>query len=268
MSIEIAEKFELEWGEKKPSFDDLMALDGEMYRQVARRKTFKFTLKGKDYFAKIHKGVGWSEIAKNLLQGRLPILGAVNEYEAINALKELGIKTMTLAAYGQRGVNPAELESFVITESLEPALSLEDLSVGWATNRPDLKLKRALIKRVAAITRQLHDNGINHRDLYICHFLLKESDFESIQEVEKLPLYLIDLHRMQMRKEIPERWRVKDLAALYFSSMDIGFTQRDFYRFIEVYSGKSLSEEFEFNGNRWAKVLAKGKKLNSKPIKD
>ena len=230
MPIEIAEEFKLAWGEKPPLFDDLMALEGEMYRQVARRKTFKFTLKNKDYFAKIHKGVGWGEIVKNLLQGRLPILGAVNEYEAINALTKLGIKTMTLAAYGQRGVNLAELESFVITESLEPALSLEDLSIDWARNKPDLKLKRALIKRVATITRQLHDNGINHRDLYICHFLLKESDFESIQQAEKLPLYLIDLHRVQMRKEIPERWRVKDLAALYFSSMGIGFTQRDFYR--------------------------------------
>jgi len=268
MPIEMSEEFKLAWGEEEPSFDDLMALDGEMYRQVARRKTFKFTLKNKDYFAKIHKGVGWAEIVKNLLQGRLPILGAVNEYEAINALKGLDIKTMTLAAYGQRGVNLAELESFVITESLEPALSLEDLSMDWAANKPDLKLKRALIKRVAEIARQLHDNGINHRDLYICHFLLKESDFESIQQAEKLPLYLIDLHRVQMRKEVPERWRVKDLAALYFSSMGIGFTQRDFYCFIKAYSNRRLSVELKLNENRWGSVFAKGQKLNSKPVKD
>jgi len=268
MSIKVTKKFKSAWGEEAPSFDDLMTLDGEMYRQVARRKTFKFKLKNKDYFAKIHKGVGWGEVVKNLLQGRLPILGAVNEYEAINALTELGIKTMTLAAYGQRGVNLAELESFVITESLEPAFSLEDLSMDWACKKPDLKLKRALIKIVATITRQLHDNGINHRDLYICHFLLKEADFKFIQQPEELPLYLIDLHRAQMRKEIPERWRVKDLAALYFSSMNIGFTQRDFYRFIRVYSDKGLSEELELNGNRWANVYAKGQKLNSKPIKD
>ncbi|ORU90286.1 MAG: lipopolysaccharide kinase [Cycloclasticus sp. symbiont of Poecilosclerida sp. M] len=268
MPIKVTEQFKLAWGKETPSFDDLMALDGEMYRQVARRRTFKFTLKNKDYFAKIHKGVGWGEIAKNLLQGRLPVLGAVNEFDAIKALTALGIKTMTLVAYGQRGDNLAELESFVITESLEPALSLEDLSMDWASNKPNLRLKRALIKCVATITRQLHDNGINHRDLYICHFLLKESDLESVQQVEELPLYLIDLHRVQMRKEVPERWRVKDLAALYFSSMGIGFTKRDFYRFIQVYSDKSLSAELKSNESRWAKVFAKGQKLNLKPIKD
>lgn len=267
MPFEIAENFKENWGEK-PSFDELMALDGDMYRQVARRKTFKFTLNNKDYFAKIHQGVGWGEIVKNLSQGRLPILGAVNEYEAINALTKLGVKTMTLAAFGQRGLNVAELESFVITESLEPAISLEDLSMDWAKSKPDLKLKRALIKHVATITRQLHENGINHRDLYICHFLVKESDLNSIQAVNELPLYLIDLHRVQMRKSVPERWLIKDLAALYFSSMQIGFTRRDFYRFIQVYSGKSLSTEFKLHARRWASVCAKGERLNSKPIKD
>jgi len=266
MPFEVAEKFKENWG-GSPSFDELMVLDGDMYRQVARRKTFKFTLNNKDYFAKIHKGVGWGEIIKNLLQGRLPILGAVNEYEALNALTALGIKTMTVAAYGQRGVNLAELESFVVTESLEPAISLEDLSMDWLKNKPSLKLKRALIKHVATITRQLHDNGINHRDLYICHFLLKELDLKFVSNTDELPLYLIDLHRVQIRKEVPERWRVKDLAALYFSSMHIGFTRRDFYRFIKAYSGESLRVELNSYAVRWDAVFVKGKKLNSKPIK-
>ncbi len=267
MPFELTGKFIEDWVDT-PSFNKIMALEGDMYRQVARRKTFKFTLKGNDYFAKIHNGVGWSEVIKNLLQGRLPILGAVNEYEAINELIALGIKTMTLAAYGQRGLNPVELESFVITESLEPAVSLEDLSLEWTTKKPDLKFKRALIRRVAEITRQLHDNGINHRDLYICHFLLKESDLESLQSAGELPLYLIDLHRVQIRKKVPERWRVKDLAALCFSSMNIGFTRRDFYRFIEVYSGKKLSVELRDNAKRWGVVFEKAQKLNAKPIRD
>jgi len=245
-----------------------MALEGEMYRQVARRKTFKFSVNNHDYFAKIHKGVGWGEIVKNLFQLRLPVLGAVNEYTAIKTLTRLGIKTMTLAAFGQRGVNIAELESFVITESLEPAISLEDLTIDWVEKKPGLKLKRALIKQVASITRQLHDNGINHRDLYICHFLLKESDLKLTQNFDALSLYLIDLHRVQIRDKVPERWCIKDLAALYFSSMHIGFTQRDFYRFIKVYSGESLSKELKHHKSRWLSVFTKGQKLNSKLKKD
>lgn len=266
MLFEVADSFKKNWG-GEPGFDDLMQLDGEMYRQVARRKTFKFSLQGKDYFAKIHNGVGWIEIIKNLLQARLPVLGASNEYQAIKALTRLDIKTMALAAFGQRGNNPAERASFVITESLEPAISLEDLCVNWANETPSLALKRGLIEQVASISRQLHQHGINHRDLYICHFLLKENDLKTSADVSELPLYLIDLHRVQLRSKTPQRWRVKDLAALYFSSMDIGFSQRDFYRFIRIYSGTDLRTALSRDKRLWQKVATKAMALKAKPLK-
>lgn len=266
MQFDVTKIFKKDWG-NIPSFDQLMELDGKMYRQVARRKTFKFCLNGNDYFAKIHKGVGWGEIFKNLLQGRQPVLGAVNEYDAVNALNKLGVKTMTLAAFGQRGLNPAELESFVITESLEPAISLEDFCVDWNVNSPPVKLKRALIKRVAEVTRELHENGINHRDLYICHFLLKESDLALMSDPNELSLYLIDLHRVQIRTNTPKRWLVKDLAALFFSSMDIGLTSRDLYRFVKIYARSGLRAEFCENREFWEEVERKGLYLKSKPVK-
>ena len=46
---------------------------------------------------------------------------------------------------------------------------------------------------------------------------------------------LIDLHRAQIREHTPRRWRVKDLAGLYFSAMDCGLTRRDLLRFIRHY---------------------------------
>ena len=267
MPFEVSDKFKKAWG-GSPSFDELMVLEGDMYRQVARRKTFKFNVNGNEYFAKIHRGVGWGEIVKNLITARKPVLGASNEYEAINALTKRGVKTMTLAAYGQRGMNIAELESFVITESLEPALSLEDLTADWARQKPSLSLKRALIKRVAIITRQMHQHGLNHRDLYICHFLLKDADLHDMTDPNDLPLYLIDLHRVQIRSKTPERWLLKDIAALYFSSMDIGLTKRDFYRFIKEYFECSLRDAFERKGNFLSQVSNKALHLKGKPIKD
>ena len=267
MSFELTNKFKEDWA-GIPSFDELMALEGDMYRQVARRKTFKFSINGHEYFAKLHKGVGWAEIIKNLLSVRKPVLGAVNEYNAIKALTQLGIKTMTLAAYGQRGSNPAELESFVITESLEPAISLEDLSLTWGEHPPEIALKRALIKRVASITSQLHRHGINHRDLYICHFLLKPDELKVLSNVNDVQLYLIDLHRVQIRAQVPRRWQLKDLAALYFSSMDMGLSQRDLLRFIRDYSGCDLRTELAANQRFWLEVERKALVLKSKPIKD
>jgi heptose I phosphotransferase len=51
-----------------------------------------------------------------------------------------------------------------------------------------------------------------------------------------LRLSLIDLHRAQVRRaRTPRRWRDKDLAALYFSALDIGLTSRDGLRFLAAY---------------------------------
>ena len=81
----------------------------------------------------------------------------------------------------------------------------------------------------------MHANGINHRDFYICHFLLDVSADVYRQSPQALRLSLIDLHRVQLRKRTPSRWVVKDIGGLYFSSMRIGLTRRDLYRFMKVY---------------------------------
>jgi len=263
MKIECSDKFEKNWG-SVPSFDELMSLDGQMYRAIARRKTFKFERNGLAYFAKIHQGVGWGEIIKNLVRLRLPVLGAKNEYEAIAALRAINVNTMTLAAYGQRGWNPAELESFVITESLEPSISLEDYCADWRREKPPFKLKQALIRQVATTSKRMHEQGINHRDLYICHFLMKDGALDQFAKGVDISLYLIDLHRVQIRKAIPLRWQVKDLAALYFSSMDIGLTKRDLYRFIRIYSNETLKNELTVNLIFWQKVEKRAMRLYAK----
>lgn len=253
MKIECSDKFKKHW-RSVPTFDEFMSLDGQMYRVIARRKTFKFERNGQAYFAKIHQGVGWGEIIKNLVRFRLPVLGAKNEYDAIAALRAINVNTMTLAAYGQRGWNPAEVESFVITESLEPSISLEDYCADWQREKPPFKLKQALINEVAMMSKRMHEQGINHRDLYICHFLMKEGALDQLAKGIGINLHLIDLHRVQIRKAIPLRWQVKDLAALYFSSMDIGLTKRDLYRFIRRYSNETLKNELTLNMPFWQKV--------------
>jgi len=209
-------------------FDRMMAMEGEVVRELAGRRTLRFIMDGKGFFIKIHRGIGWKEIFKNLLQLRLPVLGARNEWLAIKRLEELGIDTMTLVGYGSRGRNPARIDSFVITEELEHTVSLEDFCRNWTTEPPGPKLKHALIEKLAAVSRQLHQNGVNHRDYYICHFLLDLSGLGNSFHPDWHKVYLIDLHRVQLRKRTPKRWIVKDLAGLFFSAMDIGLTSRDY----------------------------------------
>lgn len=238
-------------------FQHVFTMPGIIYRHEKNRKTLRFLVEDKSYFIKLHHGVGWKEIFKNLLQGRWPVLGAQREWRAIQRLKQMDIPTMNLAAYGKRGWNPAKLQSFVVTDELIDTISLEDYCRDWVVNPPSLKFKRRLISKVAKIANSIHSQGINHRDFYLCHFLLDKKS-------SPLKLFLIDLHRMQIRHKTPKRWLVRDIAGLYFSSMDVGLSQRDFFWFIKKYTSKSLAEVFRKEGKLWYRVEKRARKLYMK----
>ncbi len=238
-------------------FDQMMALRGECFRHQEGRLTQRIRIGNKTYFIKQHNGVGWKEIIKNLLQFRLPVISAKNEWRAIQKLQSLGVKVPNLLAYGERGRNPARRESFILMEELQPTISIEELSRDWQQTPPAFAYQSRLIKRIASIAKTLHENGINHRDFYICHFLLNTKLDE---------LYLIDLHRAEIRRLTKRRWIIKDLAGLYFSSKGCGLTQRDYYRFMKVYAGKTLREILQQDTNFWKKVKARGERLYSDHI--
>jgi heptose I phosphotransferase len=246
-----------------PIFKQMMALRGECFRHQKGRLTQRVILGHQSYFIKQHKGVGWKEIFKNLLQWRWPVLGAKNEKRAIEKLQSLGICVPKIAAFGQKGMNPATLQSFILLEDLTKTTSLEEVCREWSKNPPSFALKRKLIEEVARIARIMHQSGINHRDFYICHFLLDTSlGLDNIND-KTVKLYLIDLHRAQIRRKTPLRWIVKDIAGLYFSSKDIGLTQRDLYRFAKAYTLKSLREMKDSNQIFWQKVKIRGERLYS-----
>lgn len=238
MKLYLAEPFASLWKGKDP-FTEVEKLQGEVYRELEGRRTLRTEVAGCGYFVKIHRGIGWGEILKNLLSARLPVLGAGQEWRAIRRLTEVGVPTMTALAYGERGSNPARQHSFIITDELAPTISLEDLSRDWAENPPLPGLKRALIAEVAGMTARMHRAGVNHRDCYICHFLLHT---DKPVTPHNLRLSLIDLHRAQLRASTPRRWRNKDLAGLYFSALDIGLTRRDKLRFLHSYFQKPLRD--------------------------
>ena len=227
------------WGEDDP-FARAATQDGEIFRAREGRRTLRFTGNGRSYFLKYHAGIGWKEIVKNLTQAKLPVLGAMDEVTAIDAVRAAGLDTMTVAAFGSRGVNPASIESFIITEDLVQTLSLEEVGEQWVlAGEVPVLFKRALINKVANIARRMHGAGINHRDFYLAHFLMPEQDVAT-QTVEG-PMYMIDLHRSQVRRAVPRRWRIKDLGGLYFSTARFGLTHRDLLRFIRMTTDKGFT---------------------------
>lgn len=244
-------------------FSAVMALEGTIYRELDGRKTLTFEYKDKHYFAKLHQGAGWSEIWKNLRQLRIPIISAKNEYKAIKKVETLGLHSTPVVGFGKRGINPALKRSFLLTNALENTISLEDLTRNWLVEPPNFVFKQILLKKVAEIARLMHDNGINHRDFYICHILLDQT---VLSTTGKIKLYIIDLHRAQIRKTIPLRWRVKDMASLYYSALDIGLTRKDRFRFIRDYLGISLKEALS-KTDLWAKIIAKTYSLTKRSFK-
>ena len=97
MQLELSKVFAQQWQNKDP-FTEAENLQGEVFRALEARKTLRFSLSEigyeKSYFIKIHRGVGWFEIIENLLRLRLPVLGAKNEYLAINMNENTGIIIM------------------------------------------------------------------------------------------------------------------------------------------------------------------------------
>lgn len=264
--IYIREDFQMRLNQQEDYFDQLMAMEGATYRKLENRQTLRFELGGNSYFIKQHFGVGWREIFKNLFQLRWPIVSAKNEWKAIQWLVKLHIPSMQLVAYGKRGWNPATVRSFMVTEALLDVVTLEDLGQQWQAHKPSFQFKQALIREVAEISKRIHQYGMNHRDFYICHFLIKKNKIENLMG-EGLHLILMDLHRAQIRRSVPKRWRIKDIAGLYFSSMDVGLTRRDVFRFLKYYFNRPLRDIIQCEKQFLAQVNDRALKLYFKTFK-
>lgn len=251
---------------------DFMRVQGEVYKQVVTtRRTLRFDRGGRAFFIKIHSGVGWKEIIKNLSMARLPVLGAANEWRAIQKLERIGLNTMRVAAYGQEGTNPATIKSFIVTDAITNTQSLEEWlpcleAAGVYSERT--RVKRSVIKKVGEICRKLHAHGVNHRDFYLCHLRIDLSEGGPYPVNEDLRIYVMDLHRTQIRRKTPKRWRVKDVAGLFYSCLfscnGLSLSRRDYLRFVEAYSGMSWRDSLESQRAFWNAVARKLRAMSRK----
>lgn len=240
MKLIIREPLKSEWA-GQDIFQVVGSLTGETVRAVEKRRTLRFEVNERSYYLKYHRGTSWKEIFKNLSCLRLPVISAYQEWKAIEKLHEIGVDTMEAVAFGERGNDPSDIESFIITKDLSPTISLEDYCRSWNQTAPNINIKRQLIKKLADTVGRMHRGGVNHRDCYLCHFHL-HLPYDGKEETLKLSV--IDLHRSQIRDSVPRRWRDKDLIGLYYSAQNIGITQRDIYRFLREYFRKPLRNIF------------------------
>lgn len=262
----------------------LQRLPGEVYRRTASRRTMRWEVGGRAYFVKLHDGVGWREIVKNLSVLKAPVVSARNEYLACKRLAEAGIRAPEVAGFGTLGGNPATRKSFVVCDALDDFISLEELVALWRQRPPPLRRKRELLAEVARLARRLHGAGVNHRDFYLGHLYVKRSsamrpsaaDPSSDADAHPLELAVIDLHRaglwrsQRRNRQVPNRWLARDLAALLFSATDAdpNLTQRDLLRFVRDYVGERPAAAIRAQPRLWQTVLRRARRLAAEGRRD
>ena len=142
-------------------------------------------------------------IFNELVGGQTPSFGAEAEWRAIKVFQKIGIPTIE-PFYMQSGVSFFDHRSLLISKALEKKVSLEHFS----TSNP--VFKRQLIKKIAEISRKMHLAGINHRDFYLCHFLMD-------QDISKgLSVAFNRSSSCPRKRKVPRRWLIKDLGGLLF----------------------------------------------------
>ena len=127
------------------------------------------------------------------------------EITAIRLLADRNIPTVPFLA---GGVHP-DGRGFLITRDLAGFLPADRaLRNGFSLAQ--------LAPHIASLARNLHQLGLHHQDLYLCHFFIKP-------DAPDFAVHLIDPGRVRPLPIFPFniRWIVKDLAQLSYSATEL-----------------------------------------------
>jgi heptosyltransferase-2 len=156
---------------------------------------------------------------------------ALSEVKAHNKLSAAGINTPRVISYGQQWGILFEKRSFIISEKIPNAQSLERKLPGYfegPATTDQLKLRRDFIDQLAKFVRKFHQTNYRHRDFYFSHiFYGNNGNF-----------YLIDLARAFKPIICKDRFRIKDIAQIHYSAPAKYFSRTDRLRFYCCYASK------------------------------
>lgn len=172
---------------------------------------------------------------------------ALDEFRALCDFHQEDIPTLTPVCAGRKQYFLSGDTSFLITEALtgtEPADRI-------ASSRFDAEM----VTKLAQLVKKMHGCGFIHKDLYLCHVLVDDTD----------RLFIVDLHRVKRFKHPPMRLIVKDIAALNYSADEIHIKTAYKIRFLKQYlSIDRLNPQTKRFIRRVIKKTEKMKKHNRK----
>ncbi len=154
----------------------------------------------------------------------------LREWEKLRWAEQQGWPVPRAVAAGQ-WVGPGwNLRSFIAVEELRDMLPLHEAipAAARVLSPPDfLSWKHTLFVELARLIAILHKNYIFHKDLYLCHFYICESNIYNYNGDMNNKIYLIDLHRLKRHRWTGIWWQIKDLAQFFFSCEMDGVTTLD-----------------------------------------
>ena len=218
------------------SYRDRLQFDIE----IPRQKTITLFLKRYDH-------PPLSAQLKNCLSHHKIIPLALSDFNTTKKLSMANINVPKIIAYGCQKGGLLEKRSFIITEKIPDAESLEKKLPEYfdapATSE-NLKLRKNFIKQLAEFIKKFHQTGFRHRDLYLCHIFHTGTG----------QFYLIDLARTFKPLLFTSRFKIKDIAQLHYSAPAKYFSEDDRLYFYMAYTGQN-----ELN-DRDKKFIAKVKR--------
>ena len=135
-------------------------------------------------------------------------------------LEAASIPTAPLVAHG----NLRNGRSFVIFDDLSGYTPADKLIEKGTPFEP-------LLEPTADLAAKLHNAGLHHRDLYLCHFMAKVAD-------GVVDLKLIDTARVRkLPSLLAGRWIVKDLAQFWYSTLKLPIADGERCRWLARYGG-------------------------------
>lgn len=177
-----------------------------------------------------------SELITRWLSGRC-ISPGMAEFKNICDFRNSNIPTAAPVAAGERQTGPFRYESFLITESFEPYISLEKIIRHHPERLKGPKgeiRKKRILEAVAHLAKIMHRGGFNHRDFNATHVLINPE-----KDAGKFTLALFDLQRVDRKKWMRFRWAIKTLAELYYSMPEHLFSDDDRLILFKKYKEKS-----------------------------
>jgi len=162
---------------------------------------------------------------------------AMTEWKVGNALLSRNINTALPLA-----ISEGKKRLYLITEAVTNSEDVMDYCQttyeGCLTAEEESEKKR-LLNKLAGFIREIHDKGVCHYDLHAGNILIKFRNSQS-HSIHDCDLYLMDLHRVRILKNMSFRKRLHNLAQI-FNSLSSILTKTDKLDFLRSYGGNVLS---------------------------